>query len=91
MTELHPDRLGAALSAVALIEKCIDNPADTEALMPVDELEALTMLSSAIWCARMLTLQLADELDATPTEVTQCLRGAILDAFTNPNPEQENN
>lgn len=86
---LHPDRLGAALTAVALIEQSIDRPEDTEPLMPDDLLESLTVLSSAIWCARQLTIQLAELLNATPAEVTGALRGAIVDGFNTP-PTQEN-
>lgn len=80
---LHPDRLGAALTAVALIETSIESPAATAPLISedMDVLEALTVLSSAIWCARLLTLQLAELLDAAPTEVTGCLRGALIDVF----------
>lgn len=84
------ERQSAALAAVALIERPRDDALDV--LLDGDTEYLCTVISSAVWCARMLAVQLAEQLpDGTIEELVTALRGAVIDAFddnpTAPNEE----
>ncbi|MGV0807049.1 hypothetical protein [Mycolicibacterium setense] len=81
------DRMAAAMSAVALVERPHDH--DALRLLPatMDE-EACTLLSSVTWCARFLAEQLAEQMCIDTTAVLASLRQEVNERFANYQPPQ---
>lgn len=81
------DRMSAALTAVALIERPHDD--ELNALLPTEITEAMTVLSSAVWCAQALSSQLALHTGVEREAILAELRGAIIDAFASDTNDDE--
>ena len=79
------DRMAAALTAVSLVDRPFDDT--SMALLPDNLDEALTALSSAVWCAYFLAGELARELDVDRADVVESLRQEVIQRFQNYEPE----
>lgn len=79
------DRMAAALAAVSLIENVKDMTASVP-LLPDDLAEAITVLSSTVWCAHFLAESLAKELGTTPAVVLTALRDEVQEMFSHYQP-----